>query len=255
MLLAADVGNTNVTLGVFEGPRLLGSWRLATDPDKTPDEYGVAVSALVGAGGRKPGAFIYGSVVPPLDPTFEALARICFGLKARRVDNRSPLGIRLKVDRPREVGTDRLLNALAVSRLYGGPAVVLDFGTATTFDCVSARGDYLGGAILVGPKVAAKALAEHTAQLPEVEIRKPPRWIGKNTEHCIQSGLYYGYLGMVEKVLRGTIREMGSRRRPKVVVTGGLGRFFAAELPGVARLDPDLTLQGLRLAHEILERA
>lgn len=257
MLLAVDIGNSNVTVGAFpmQGKgALLKMWRLATDLQKTSDELGVALSAMVARErpGEKVDAVVYGSVVPSLSPVVEAAVSSYFGVRALAVTHRSPLGLRLRVDRPAEVGVDRILNALAVARLYGAPAVVLDFGTATTFDCVSAAGDYLGGAILPGPRLAARALADHTAQLPQVEIRKPRKVVGTNTVECIQAGLYTGYLGMLERVLRDTLAEMRrkTRRRIRVVATGGSAGLFAGDLPRVERVVPDLTLQGLRLAYQ-----
>lgn len=257
MLLAVDVGNTNITLGAFDGEGLLGSWRLRTDPDRTADEYGGDLLNVLrhALPGRRPSAAIYGSVVPGLDGAVETVCERYLGCRALKVTPRSPLGIKLKVRAPREVGADRILNALAAFRLFGGPAVVLDFGTATTFDCLSARGDYLGGAILPGPRLAARALASGTAKLPEVEIKAPRRAIGRDTVECIQAGLYYGYLGMIERVLRETLSELPSRgRRPVVLATGGLAGLFSKALPRVRRIVPDLTLQGLRLAYEALSR-
>ena len=254
MLLALDVGNTNVTLGAFQGERLLRTWRLATDGNKTADEYGVALKALWSPELGKIENAIYGSVVPELNRSIETALKLYLGATAVPVTYKSKLGIALKVDKPAEVGVDRILNALAVYRLYGAPAVVVDFGTATTFDCVSARGWYLGGAILPGPRLAARALKEHTAQLPEVAVAKPKRVVGKNTVECIQAGVYYGYVGMIERVLKETLREMNPRnpRAVKVISTGGLASLFTAELSGIAQV-PDLTLQGLRLAYEALE--
>lgn len=255
MLLALDVGNTNITVGAFKGESLQRTWRLSTDLKKTTDEYGVALKSLWPAELGPVEWAIYGSVVPDLDRTIETAVRQYLGVKPEVVSYLSPLGIRLKVDKPREVGVDRILNALAVYRLYGGPAVVIDFGTATTFDCVSIDGEYLGGAILPGPRLAAAALHEHTAQLPEVAVAKPKRVIGKNTVECIQAGLYYGYLGMLERVLHETIAEMGTgRRSPKFIATGGLAKLFAGDLANIPQV-PDLTLQGLRLAHEALGKA
>lgn len=231
-------------------------WRAATDPKKTADELGLAFKALWPADFGRLDAAIYGSVVPDLNRSVETALREYLGVEPGAVTWRSPLGIRLKVDRPEEVGVDRMLNALAAYRLFGGPAVVIDFGTATTFDCVSPRGDYLGGAILPGPRLAALALREHTAQLPEVAVAKPGRVVGKNTVECIQAGVYYGYLGMIERVLRETLREMKPRspRSVRVLATGGLAGLFTADLARVRRA-PDLTLQGLRLAHEKLAKA
>jgi len=254
VLLALDVGNTNITLGAFQGERLLRTWRLATDAKKTADEIGVSLKALWPAElGQLDGA-IYGSVVPELDRAIETAVKLYLGAPATAVTYKSKLGIALKVDKPAEVGVDRILNALAVYRLHGAPAVVVDFGTATTFDCVSARGWYLGGAILPGPRLAARALKEHTAQLPEVAVAKPARVVGKNTVECIQAGVYYGYLGMIERVLKETLREMSPKnpKSVKVIATGGLAGLFTTELGSIQQV-PDLTLQGLRLAHEVLE--
>lgn len=254
MLLALDVGNTNITVGAFKGAKLLRTWRLATDLKKTSDEYGVALKALWPPAMSPVESAIYGSVVPGLDRVVMTAVKQYLGVEPKAVTYQSPVGIRLKVDRPQEVGVDRLLNALAVYRLHGGPAVVIDFGTATTFDCVSAGGDYLGGAILPGPNLAALALKEHTARLPEVAVAKPKRVIGKNTVECIQAGVYFGYLGMIERVLRETLREMGGAERSvKVFSTGGLSGLFTNDLKGIRQV-PDLTLQGLRLAHESLAK-
>ncbi|MDE2290573.1 MAG: type III pantothenate kinase, partial [Elusimicrobia bacterium] len=173
-----------------------------------------------------------------------------WGVRALEAGPGSPLGLRLAVRTPREVGADRVLNALAARELYGAPAVVVDFGTATTFDCLSRRGDYLGGAILPGPRLAAKALALHTAKLPEVDIAPTRRVIGRDTVECIQAGLYWGYVGMIEGLLRRTLRELKAPRA-KVLLTGGLAPLFAAGIPG-ARHVPSLTLEGLRLAYERL---
>lgn len=265
MLLAIDVGNTNVTVGAFEGGQLINLWRLGTDAKKTSDEYGVALSAVVNQGKaiakgqNRVDAAIYGSVVPALNPVIESAVSTYFGIRAEAVTVKSPLGIKLKVDQPSEVGVDRLLNALAVAELHGKPAVVIDFGTATTFDCVSSRGDYLGGAILIGPKLAALALHEYTAQLPRVDVRPSKRIVGRNTVECIQSGLYFGYLGMIERVLRESLAEMGpAARKAKVVATGGLAGVFYKDLlkikAGIEHA-PDLTLQGLRIAHAKLAPA
>ena len=250
MILGIDVGNTNVTVGAFEGERLSGEWRLATDARKTADEYGAVLrQCLAHAGGfDAPEAVVVGSVVPALTPAFEELSRRYFGVEALVIDAATPLGLKYKVDSPAEVGADRILNALAALRLYGGPAIVLDFGTATTFDCVSKKGEYLGGAILIGPQLASRALSAGTAKLPEVEIRPTKRVIGRNTLECLQAGLYDGYLGMIERVLRKSLREMGGK--PRVLATGGLAGIYAAEL-GI-KVVPDLTLQGLRLAHALV---
>ncbi len=252
MLLAADIGNTSITLAAFRGRRLVKRWRLISDPRRTSAAYARDLASVAGRRGFD--AVIYGSVVPRLDRTFAAAVRRRFGIQPIAVTPRSRLGFKVRVDKPSEVGADRLLNALAAHRLYGGPAIVLDFGTATTFDCIASNGDYLGGAILLGPELAAKALRLYTAKLPEVRVAPTRRVIGKNTVECIQAGLYHGYIGMVERVLRLTARELtrGRRRKVHVLATGGLAGPFARSLPMVRRVVPDLTLLGLRDAYAIL---
>ena len=255
MLLAVDIGNTNLTCGLFKGARLLRVWRLPT--------YGKNAGAGFSSrlfpsfiGKKSITDVVYGSVVPAMNAKFERECGRRLGLKPAAVTPRSKLGIRLKVDKPSEVGADRLLNALAAHRLFGGPALVIDFGTATTFDCVSSEGDYLGGAIVLGPELAAKSLSFHTAKLPVVAVQKPRRVIGKNTVECIQAGLYYGYAGMINNVLELSLKEMSRgekiRKRPRVITTGGLAGLFHQE---IARADENmahLTLLGLRFAHETI---
>jgi type III pantothenate kinase len=197
-----------------------------------------------------PDRVIFGSVVPALDAKIKTAVKMAFGVEALQVGPQSPLGIKLKVRTPGQVGADRVLNALAAKNLFPGkPVIVIDFGTATTFDCVDAAGDYLGGAILLGPNSAARALHEFTAKLPLVKVRKPAAAVGKDTVECLEAGLYFGYLGMIREVLARTKREM--RGAPRVVATGGLASLFLKDLPGV-RHDPDLTLHGLRIAAEML---
>ncbi|MEK7657423.1 MAG: type III pantothenate kinase [Elusimicrobiota bacterium] len=250
--MAADIGNTAITLGAFRGPRLLRRWSLPTRLGRGPEAYGRAVRALLREGlpRAEVGAFVFGSVVPELDAVFSAMARRRLGVVPVVVTPRSALGIRLRVRTPAEVGVDRVLNALAAHRLYGSPAVVLDFGTATTFDCVGEGGEYLGGSILIGPALAARGLAWGTSKLPEVSVRPARAYIGKDTAECIRVGLFQGYLGMVREVLRGTLKELPSARG-RVIVTGGWGGAFSPHLPRNIPA-PDLTLQGLRLAHELI---
>ena len=193
-----------------------------------------------------PTKVVVGSVVPALDGVLAKAIHHAFGLKASFVTPSSPLGLPLKVRTPSQVGADRILNALALKALFPkGPSVAIDFGTATTFDCVDRTGAYAGGAILLGPNSAARALHEFTAKLPLVKVRKPARAIGKDTVECLEAGLYFGYLGMIREVLARTKRELGGS--PKVVATGGLAPLFLKDLPG-ARHEPDLTLNGLRIA-------
>jgi type III pantothenate kinase len=249
LLLAVDVGNTNLTVGAFAGDRLVRRWRLETDPRRSAAWYARALKCPFRKLTSLPGAVVYGSVVPSIDKTLEAAIRTAFGVKPVAVTPRSKLGLKLKVRTPNQVGADRVLNAVALKALVGTPAIAIDFGTATTFDCVDPAGDYIGGAILLGPNSAARALHEFTAKLPLIKIRKPATAIGKDTVHCLEAGLYYGYLGMIREVLGRTKSEMGGR--PAVVATGGLAPLFLDDLPGVTH-EPDLTLHGLRCAHDIL---
>ncbi|MEK7383745.1 MAG: type III pantothenate kinase [Elusimicrobiota bacterium] len=247
MLLAVDVGNTNLTIGLFAEGRLIRQWRVETDLRRSAEWYAGRLKCS-----PRPEAVIYGSVVSPLDAKLETAVRKAFGLKAIAVTPRSRLGLKLKVRTPGQVGADRILNALALKVLFGGPAIAIDFGTATTFDCVDAKGDYIGGAILLGPDCAARALHQFTAKLPLVKVRKPATVVGKDTVHCLEAGLYYGYLGMIKEVLARTKAHMGGC--PVVVATGGLAPLFLSDLHGVRR-EPDLTLHGLRFAHEISHHA
>ena len=249
MLLAVDVGNTNLTVGVFAGDRLIRQWRITTDLRRSSDWYARALKCPFRKLPSLPDDVVYGSVVPSLDATLETAIRKSFGAKPLAITPRSKLGLKLRVKTPNQVGADRVLNAVALRSLIGTPAIAIDFGTATTFDCVDAAGDYIGGAILLGPNSAARALHEFTAKLPLVKIRKPATAIGKDTVSCLEAGLYFGYLGMIREVLARTTAEMGGR--PAVVATGGLAPLFLGDLPGV-RHEPDLTLRGLRFAHEIL---
>lgn len=248
-LLAADIGNTDITLGLFSEGRLTRRWRLKTETGRSVSSYGRAITRLVGRKSSLAGV-VYGSVVPKLNKVFEAFARSHTGRPPIAVTPKSPLGLRLRVDRPSEVGADRLLNSLAAFKLFGGPIIVLDFGTATTFDCVSKRGDYLGGAILPGPELSARALSLYTAKLPKVEMRPTRRVIGKNTVECIQAGLYHGYIGMIRHVLGRSRIEM--KGRVKVIATGGLARMFIKEVPEISEIEPNLTLYGLRIAYETI---
>lgn len=189
------------------------------------------------------------SVVPSLDAVLSMAIRKSFGCAPLFITGSSPLGLQLKVKTPAQVGADRILNALTLRELFSGASIAIDFGTATTFDCVDAEGAYIGGAILLGPNSAARALHEFTAKLPLVQVRKPRTVIGKDTVRCLEAGLYFGYLGMLREILARTKKEMGGRTR--VVATGGLAPLFLPDLPGI-RHEPDLTLHGLRIAHAIL---
>lgn len=254
MLLALDAGNTNVTAGVFSGKRLTHRFRIETAGATAKS---LALALKKGTRRLAIDAAVLGSVVPPLDPALRRSVFETFGLRPFEVSPRSPLGMRLSVRTPGQVGADRILNALGAFERTRGAAVVIDFGTATTFDCVSRRGDYLGGAILPGPNLAAGALHEHTAKLPLVPVARPKRVVGKDTVECIRAGIYFGYLGMIEKVLNMTVAEMrrgGQGPSVALFATGGLSAFFRREMPGGAVIVPDLTLEGLRIAFERLKR-
>ena len=251
MLLALDVGNTNITAGAFEGGRLREQWRHPTDARSSAPVLGRALAAAALRHLVRVDACVIGSVVPPIDAKLRRAVEFRFGVHPVLVTPDSDLGITLRVKKPRQVGADRILNALAAHERAGNrPSVVLDFGTATTFDCVAANGDYLGGAILPGPNLAARALHDHTAKLPLVPVAKPAHAVGRDTVECIQAGVYWGYLGMIEKVLERTLSELGGR--PRLFATGGLSRLFGGELPKNMEIVPDLTLEGLRIAYERL---
>jgi type III pantothenate kinase len=256
MLLALDVGNTNITAAVFDGRRLVHQFRVVTDAAASARRLANQLRAGTGKYASMICGAVCGSVVPGIDKSLLGAVKSAFGCRTRLVTPGAKLGIRLRVKHPGQVGADRILNALGAFERARGAAVVIDFGTATTFDCVSPRGDYLGGAILPGPNLAAGALHEHTAKLPLVPVRRPRRVVGKDTVECIQAGLYFGYLGMIERILRMTIAEMrreGCGGRIPVLATGGLCALFKDEMPARARIVPDLTLQGLRIAHGRLE--
>jgi|YNPMSStandDraft_1061717.scaffolds.fasta_scaffold09440_5 type III pantothenate kinase len=252
MLLCIDIGNTNITFGLYEGETLGPRWRIRTIHDKMPDEYGILMLQLFRHRGYAPedvtGVSI-ASVVPPLTPVFEAVCREYLGLDPLIVDAGVRTGVRIRYDNPREVGADRVVDAAAVRALYGIPACVVDFGTATTFDAISADGDYLGGAIAPGIGIAAEALFARTAKLPRVEITRPPSVIGRNTVQSIQSGLLFGYVGLVEGMVARFRAELGPDMR--VVATGGLAELIARETPVIQIVDPWLTLHGLRIIYEL----
>jgi type III pantothenate kinase len=248
MLLTIDIGNTNITFGLYQGETLGPRWRIRTIHEKMPDEYGVLIDQLFRHQGYRPdqvtGAVI-ASVVPPLTPIFTQACQTYVGHTPLIVDAGVRTGVRIRYDNPREVGADRVVDAAAVRAVYGTPACVVDFGTATTFDAVSAEGDYLGGAIAPGIGIAAQALFERTAKLPRVELTRPPSAIGRNTPHSMQSGLLFGYVGLVEGMVVRFRDELGPDM--KVIATGGLAPLIAAETEVIDFVDPWLTLEGLRL--------
>lgn len=250
-LLAVDVGNTNTVLGLFEGRDLVAHWRLTTRRESTSDEITLSVRGLltsVGRGGELSGDVIVASVVPSLRyPMKHAL---------REIAHREPLfvepgirtGMPILYDAPQEVGADRIVNAVAAHARLGGPCIVVDFGTATTFDVVTARGEYAGGVIVPGISISAEALFEKAARLWRVEIRRPERVIGKTTAASIQSGLYFGYLSLVDGLIDRISNEIGAR--PRVIATGGLAELFGSASEKIEAVDPLLTLAGLLLIYE-----
>ena len=251
MLLAFDVGNTTIAIGLFRGRKLVKSWKIRTDSDKTSDEYGAILLNLMqfaGLAASKVSGAILSSVVPPLTPVVEDLCRTYFGTTASVVGPGLKTGMPILYENPLEVGADRITAAVAAFEKYGGPVIVLDFGTATTFDAVSAKGEYLGGAIAPGIQISAEALYLKTAKLPRIEIRKPKRAIGRTTVSSMQSGLYFGYIGLVTRTIEEIRKELGKTTR--VVATGGFGGQVAAELPEIEAYEPDLVLEGLRIIHE-----
>lgn len=252
MLLCIDLGNTNITFGLYDGDDLHCHWRIKTDHYKMPDEYGILLFNLFAHAGHRPQdvtGICMCSVVPPLTGIFEQMCSLYFGQAPLRVDVGVKTGVKIRYDNPHEVGADRVVDAAAVYQLYGGPACVVDFGTATTFDAISRDGEYLGGAIAPGIGIAAEALFAKTAKLPRVDLVRPPRAIGSNTVHSMQSGLLYGYVGLVEGMVARFQVELGSDMR--VIGTGGLAETIARETDVIQAVDPWLTLKGLRIVWEL----
>jgi type III pantothenate kinase len=252
MLLAIDIGNTNIKLGIFDGDRLKATWNLATGIHRTPDEYGGAVLNLMERKKVLPskvtGVVLCG-VVPPLLYTFEELCRKYLNTKPLVVEAGVRTGMRIRLDNPREVGPDRVVNAMAAQNLYGKPLIIIDLGTATTFDVVSKEGDYLGGAIAPGINIASEALFARTAMLPRIELIHPKQVIGRNTISAMQSGIIFGYIELIEGMIRRIEKELGGKA--KVVATGGQAYPFAEEIAAIDVINPDLTLIGLRLIYEM----
>ena len=258
-LLAADVGNTNITLGLFTDGELAGSWRATTHTAATPDEIAAMTAELLALDGHRLDeleAVALASVVPPLTSTFERFIRSRVGLEPIIVDAASLAGtLAIEIDRPAEAGADRLCNALAARTEFGGPAIVIDVGTSTNFDLLSAEGAYIGGAIAPGLGLSLEALVGYASKLPRIELRRPPHAIGSNTIEAMQSGTVLGYIGLVSGLLtalRGELLERSPEdSRVTVIATGGYTHEpWLQDVPGIDAIEPDLTLRGIRYAYE-----
>lgn len=252
MLLTIDVGNTNLTLGLYQGEKLNPHWRLATDHSRMPDEYGLQLLGLLQHAGKSAKdltGISLASVVPPLTNRVVQACREYLKQEPLVVDTGVKTGIRIRYEDPKAVGADRVCDAVAVMNLYGGPACIIDFGTATTFNALTKEGDYLGGAITAGINLAADALFTHAAKLQRIDLQRPPSVIGRNTVHAMQSGLLFGYVSMVEGMVTRFRSELGSEM--KVVATGGLAEIVSQETKFINVLAPWLTLDGLRIIWEL----
>lgn len=251
-VLAIDIGNTNIVLGVYRGEDLMAYWRMSTSPHRMPDELAVLITSFFtyrGLSFHEIDDGIISCVVPPLLPVFEEFCERYMGVKPLIVEPGTKTGMRILYDNPQEVGADRIVNAVAAKALYGTPLIVIDFGTATTFDVISKEGDYLGGAIAPGVTVAGDALVQRTAKLPRVELVVPPHAIGRNTVSSMQSGIMYGYIGLVEGMVVRIKKELGDGSR--VVATGGLADHIARYTSAIEAVDHNLTLKGLKLLYEL----
>lgn len=248
MLLAIDIGNTNIVLGVFEKEQLVRSWRMGTKTQITSDEYAMILKDLFGFAGivfAQISGVIISSVVPPLLPVLTEMVRTFFRLEPVVVTSETPTGIMLKYENPKEIGADRIVNAAAAYRLFGGPIIIVDFGTATTFCAVTKNGEYLGGAIVPGISISAEALFQRASKLPRFELVKPPSVIGRDTVSAMQSGMLFGYAGLVDRIVGLMKKEFAADA--KVIATGGLAELVAKETGSINEIRPDLTLEGLRI--------
>ena len=251
MLLVFDIGNSNIVLGTYEGKKLMRHWRISTDRQKTGDEYGMLINNLFNFQGLKMNdisAIIISSVVPPLVVPLVKMCQRYFKIKPLVVGPGIKTGIRLKYENPREIGADRIVNAVGAHEQYGGPLIVIDIGTATTFDVVDDNGDYLGGAIAPGIGISTEALFQRAAKLPRIELVTPKSVICRNTITSMQAGIIYGFVGQIDEIVRRIKAEMGVN--PKVIATGGLATMIAKESTTIDKIDHFLTLTGLRVLYE-----
>lgn len=252
MLLCVDIGNTNITMGLYREEELAAQWRISTDHQKMPDEYGILLLSLMARQGFTPAdvtGIAVASVVPPVTDIFNEMLDEYVGVAPLLVGAGVKTGVAVRYDNPSEVGADRVVNAAAAFRLYGGPACIVDFGTGTTFDALSATGEYLGGAIAPGVRVAAEALFMRASKLPRIDLSRPRKAIGTNTADSMRSGILFGYVGLVEGMVARFRRELGPDMR--VIGTGGLANMIAGETDVIEVVDPWLTLRGLQIIFEL----
>lgn len=252
ILLAVDAGNTNVVIGAYRGSQLIRTWRAATQVDRTEDELAVMIDGLLAReelGIDDIDAMVVGSVVPPITLALTRFADRQLESRALVIGPGVKTGVRLRVDNPSEVGADRIANTLAAYRRYGGPAIVVDFGTSTNFDVVSAEGDFLGGSFAPGVEISAESLFGRASRLFRVPLTPPREAIGKNTADCLRSGIVFGYVGLVEGLIVRIRAELGGS--PRIIATGGLAPTIAPLTPAIERVDEDLTLEGLRMLWEL----
>lgn len=251
LLIAVDVGNTNTVIGVYDGDRLIEDFRLSTEVERTADEYAALLLPLFEKAGLDPAGasgVIISSVVPPLESAFDQLSRETFGRAPLFVEPGIKTGLPIRYKNPLEVGADRIVNSLAARERYGAPVIVVDFGTATTFDVVNSAGEYAGGIIAPGLTISAEALFSHASRLYQVDVRKPKQLIGEHTAGAMQSGLFYGYIGLVDGILERLLEEIPEVRR--VIATGGEARLIASGSKYIEEVDPGLTLAGLKLIYD-----
>lgn len=252
MLLCVDIGNTNIVIGLYDGEHLLGHWRISTDHNKMPDEYGILFIDLLQHDAlsiQDIECIVLSSVVPPVTEIFTEMLDDYVGQEILIVGSGIRTGVAIRYDNPQEVGADRVVNAIATYRSYGGPACIIDFGTGTTFDAISSKGEYLGGAIAPGIRIAAEALFQRTAKLPRIDLTPPRKTIGTNTADSMRSGILYGYVGLVEGMVARFRQELGQDMR--VIATGGLAPIIGSETHVIEHIDPWLTLKGLRIIYQL----